>query len=122
MRNFRELEVWKEAMEIVKKIYSITITFPVNEKFGLVSQMNRCSVSIASNIAEGCSRKSDIDFARFLEIAIGSSFELETQVLITKELNYANKEIAEDVIIKLNILQKRLNSFREKVLQFNSKN
>lgn len=118
MRNFRELEVWKEAMEVVKKVYSITNTYPATEKFGLVSQMNRCAVSIASNIAEGCSRKSVIDFARFLEIAIGSCFELETQILIAKDLNFTSIEIADDLIIKLNTLQKRLNSLREKVLQF----
>ncbi len=88
MRNFRELEVWKESIEIVKKVYSITNAFPSNEKFGLVSQMNRCRVSIASNIAEGCSRKSEIDFARFLEISIGSSFELETQLIISNNLIY----------------------------------
>jgi len=120
MRNFRELEVWKEAMEIVKRIYAITNTFPTNEKFGLVSQMNRCAVSIASNIAEGCSRKSEIDFARFLEIAIGSSFELETQILIAKELNYTSTEITDNLVTNLNTLQKRLNSLREKVLQFRS--
>lgn len=120
MRNFRELEVWKEAMEIVKKVYTITNIFPANEKFGLVSQMNRSAVSIASNIAEGCSRKSIVDFARFLEIAIGSSFELETQILIAKDLNFTSIEIADNLITKLNTLQKRLNSFREKVLQFNT--
>ena len=122
MRNFRELEVWKEAMEIVKQVYSITSTFPQVEKFGLVSQMNRSAISIASNIAEGCSRKSVVDFARFLEIAIGSSFELETQILLSKDLNYTISISADEIIIKLNTLQKRLNSFREKVLQFNSKN
>lgn len=122
MRNFRELEVWKEAMEIVKQVYSITSIFPQAEKFGLVSQMNRSVVSIASNIAEGCSRKSVVDFARFLEISIGSSFELETQILIAKDLNYISLNLADEIIIKLNTLQKRLNSFREKVLQFNSKN
>ena len=76
MRNFRNLEIWTRGIELVKEIYKLTSKFPSNEKFGLISQMQRASVSIPSNIAEGCSRNSDVEFKRFLEIAIGSSFEL----------------------------------------------
>jgi len=79
MRDFRKSEIWKDAVAFARKIYQLTATFPVYEKYGLGSQMNRSVVSIASNIAEGCSRKSNIDFSRFLDIALGSSFELETQ-------------------------------------------
>lgn len=86
MRNFRELEVWKNALELVKFTYSVTNNYPDNEKFGLVSQMNRAAVSIPSNIAEGCSRNSDKEFKRYLEIAIGSAFELETQFILSYEL------------------------------------
>lgn len=111
----------ERVIEIVKKVYSITNAFPSNEKFGLVSQMNRCTVSIASNIAEGCSRKSEIDFARFLEISIGSSFELETQILIARDLNFIEQKSADDLITQINILQKRLNALREKVLQYKPK-
>ena len=71
---------------LVKKIYAITESFPNNEKFGLVSQITRCATSIPSNIAEGCSRSSQKDFSRFLQISLGSSFELETQIEIAKEI------------------------------------
>jgi four helix bundle protein len=116
MRNFRDLEVWKEAIEIVKKVYTITSSFPITEKYGLVSQMNKSAVSIPSNIAEGCSRKTSIDFARFIEIGLGSSFELETQIIIATNLDYISNEQAEIIIAELNILQKRINALREAIL------
>ncbi len=101
MRNFRELEIWKDSIEIVKAIYSLTKELPDIEKYGLISQMNRCSVSIPSNIAEGCSKDSQKDFVRYLQIALGSTFELETQIVICKELGYLNNSetlILEDII------------------------
>ena len=74
MRNFRKLDIWKKGIEMVKDIYQITGVFPDSERFGLISQMQRASVSLPSNIAEGCSRNSEVEFKRFLEIAIGSLF------------------------------------------------
>ncbi len=85
MRNFKKLIVWQKSMEIVSHCYDLSEQFPSNEKFGLSSQIKRASVSIASNIAEGSSRSSDKDYNRFLEIALGSVFELETQILIAEE-------------------------------------
>jgi len=82
MRDFRKLEIWKDSIQLVEEVYSITRKFPDTEKFGLTSQMNRSAISIPYNIAEGCSRSSIIEFSRFLEIALGSSFELETQLEI----------------------------------------
>lgn len=73
MRNFRELEVWKEARVLVKKIYNLTKVLPETERYGLTSQINRCVVSIPANIAEGCGKYSNRDFARFLQISLGSS-------------------------------------------------
>lgn len=84
--NFKELLVWKKSIELVKSIYQITSLLPMDEKFGLVSQMNRCSVSIPSNIAEGSGRTSNKEFLHFLNIAISSSYELETQLIITNQL------------------------------------
>lgn len=101
----------------MKKIYIITNSFPSTEKFGLASQMNRSAISIPSNIAEGCSRKTSIDFARFIEIALGSSFELETQLIIANNLNYILEEQTKTIIEELNILQKRLNALREAILK-----
>ncbi len=78
MRDFKTLNIWKEGITIVKDVYHIASLLPNEEKFGLTSQICRCAVSIPSNIAEGASRTSQADFKRFLEIALGSSFELET--------------------------------------------
>ncbi len=88
MRNFRDLEVWQSSVLFVKKIYIITGLFPKEEKFGLVSQINRCAVSIPSNIAEGSSQTSQKDFSRFLQISLGSAFEFETQIEIAKEIGF----------------------------------
>ncbi len=117
MRNFRELEVWKQSLQFVTKVYAITAQFPKEEKFGLVSQMNRCAVSVPANIAEGCSRKTAIDFARFLEIAIGSSFELETYLEIVFQLNLIQKEVYDNLLIELSVIQKRVNALRESILK-----
>ena len=75
--NFRKLKIWKYSIELVYKTYRITKTFPNDEKFGLTSQLNRCSVSIPSNIAEGSSKSSDKHFKNYLEISLGSAFEWE---------------------------------------------
>jgi four helix bundle protein len=88
MRNFRNLEIWKRSIELSKEIYRITSHFPAEERYGITSQMQRASVSIASNIAEGASRKSEVDFARFLEMAIESAFEVETQLIIACGIGY----------------------------------
>ena len=90
MRDFRKSEVWKQSMELVNLVYDLIDTFPKNEQFGISQQMQRCSVSIPSNIAEGCSRKSDKEFSRYIQISMGSSFELETQLLIASERNSFN--------------------------------
>jgi len=84
--NFRELKIWKESMNLVKMVYSISKLIPNDEKFGLISQVNRSSVSIPSNIAEGSGRTSDKEFLHFLNIAVSSSFELETQLLLIVDL------------------------------------
>jgi len=75
--NYKELDAWKESIELVQLVYEITQKFPSEEKFGLVSQLRRASVSVPSNIAEGCSRSSNKEYKRFVEIALGSILELE---------------------------------------------
>jgi len=84
--NFKELLVWKKSIDLVKSVYQLTSSLPSEEKFGLISQMNRSSVSIPSNIAEGSGRTSDKEFLHFLNIAISSSYELETQLIISNEI------------------------------------
>ncbi len=102
MRNFRELEVWKDARILVKKIYTLTNALPDSEKYGLTSQINRCSVSIPANIAEGSVKYSQKDFVCFLQISLGSSYELETHIILCQDLEFTNKDIQN--------LQKRISS------------
>lgn len=102
MRNFRKLEIWIQGIELVKKVYELADKLPSNEKFGLRSQITRAAVSVPSNIAEGCSRNSEIEFKRFLEIAIGSLFELETQIIIIEELRLINDEEVKDLFDLIN--------------------
>ena len=86
MHQYKELKLWQKSIDMVTRIYALTRDFPQNEKFGLVSQINRSAVSIPSNIAEGAGRNSDKEFVYFLAIAHGSSFELETQLIISRNL------------------------------------
>jgi len=92
MNYFKELKVWQKAIELVTETYLVTKAFPKDELFGLVSQIRRCVVSIPSNIAEGCGRKTNKDFSNFLGIALGSCFELETQIIISKNVGYLTNE------------------------------
>lgn len=92
MKDFKKLQIWQKGIEIVKLCYKLTEQLPSTEKFNLVSQINRAAISIPSNIAEGSSRRSERDYFRFLEIALGSCFELETQLLILVELGLTNSE------------------------------
>ncbi len=115
MRDFRQYEVWKKAISFTTEIYKLTMVFPPSEKFGLVNQLQRATVSIASNIAEGASRTSEKDFAHFLEISLGSSFEVETQLVISRNLNYISEIEYDKIINELTILQKQLNNFINKI-------
>ncbi|MGF7042072.1 four helix bundle protein [Mucilaginibacter lappiensis] len=108
MHNFKELKVWKAGIEISKVVFQLCKTLPPEEKYGLISQMIRSAISIPSNIAEGCGRKSNKELHHFLSIALGSSFELETQLIIAKEFNYINQEKLEDACTVITDIQKML--------------
>lgn len=95
------MEIWKLSRIFCKEVYEVTATFPEAEKFGLVNQLRRASVSVPSNIAEGASRNSNKDFSRFLEIAIGSCYEIETQLLISNDLGYLPSNIMNGLLVKL---------------------
>ena len=98
VHNFRELNIWKDSLQFVKKVYVLTSGLPKDEKFGLISQINRSAVSIPSNIAEGSGRTSEKEFLHFLNIAISSSYELETQLILVEELyNIKTKELIENI-------------------------
>lgn len=110
MRNFRELEVWKGSRKLVKEIYLITKQLPEEEKYGLISQINRCAISIPANIAEGSAKYSQKDFIRFLQISLGSSYELETHILLCEDLNFIKAETSVHVTAKIQKLQKQIAS------------
>ncbi len=92
LKSYRELLVWQKGIDLAVRVYKLTSAFPDNEKFGLVSQMRRAGYSISSNIAEGYGRKDSKDFTRFLKIALGSSYELQTQVEIAKRIGFVNDD------------------------------
>lgn len=115
MRNFKTLEIWKNGVELVKEIYILSQQLPKEEKFGLRSQITRASVSIPSNIAEGCSRNSDLEFKRFLEIAMGSIFEVETQLIISQELGFIRPEKLDIVFNLIEKEAKMINSLISKI-------
>ncbi|RJP29213.1 MAG: four helix bundle protein [Candidatus Omnitrophota bacterium] len=93
MRTFRDLKVWQKGIDLVKEIYSISNSFPKEEQFGLTNQMRRAAVSIPANIAEGFRRAHAKEHKQFLNIALGSCAELETHVIIARELGYIEEEI-----------------------------
>jgi four helix bundle protein len=115
MRNFRNWDVWKEGILLVKDIYELTKRFPEKEKFGIISQLQKAAVSIPANIAEGAGRHSEKELNQFLYISLGSSFELETLIIIAHELAFINDENKNTVLDKLTIIQKRLNTFISKL-------
>jgi four helix bundle protein len=91
MFNFEKLDVWREAIEFAELVYAVTKSFPGDERFGLTNQMRRAAVSVSSNIAEGSSRSSRTDFARFIEIATGSVFEVVSQAFISRRQSLLNE-------------------------------
>ena len=115
MHNYNNLQIWQQAMDLVEEIYKLTASFPIEEKFGLVSQMTRAAVSIPSNIAEGAGRNSDKDFAHFISIAIGSLYELNTQIVLSERLGYINQSQSQELQKKLDNLQRKSVSFKSKL-------
>ena len=108
MKTHRDLKVWSNSINLVTQVYQITNNFPKEELFGLTSQIRRSAVSIPSNIAEGAARTSRKEFHKFLSIASGSASELETQLIISKNLNYLNTENSESLINELITIQKMI--------------
>ncbi len=115
MRDFRTLNIWIGGITIVKQVYRLAESLPVEEKYGLRSQICRSAVSIPSNIAEGCSRSSQVDFKRFLEIALGSSFELETQLIIIEELSIISAKETKVILDQFKQRKKMINSLISKL-------
>lgn len=108
MHNFKELKVWQKAVDFAVKIYHVTKAFPNEEKFGLISQMRRAGVSIPSNIAEGCAKTSGKSFVNSLEISLGESFELETQMIISERVGILDSKTAREMEIDLTEVQRMI--------------
>ncbi|WP_298881136.1 four helix bundle protein [uncultured Polaribacter sp.] len=109
MRNFRKLKIWQQGIEIVKEVYKLSQKLPSEEKFGIKSQITRAAISVPSNIAEGSSRNSEIEFKRFLEIAMGSLFEVETQLIIVEQLGFIKSEDLKSIFEMIALEGKMIN-------------
>ena len=101
VRTHRDLDVWKKSIDLVTLIYKYTAEYPKDEVYGLTSQIRRCAVSIPSNIAEGSARTTKKDFSYFLAIALGSVAELETQLIISRNLNFLSEAVLDELISEL---------------------
>jgi four helix bundle protein len=108
MHNFKELKVWQKAVDFAVKIYHVTKAFPNEEKYGLISQMRRAGVSIPSNISEGCAKTSGKSFVNSLEISLGESFELETQMIISERVGILDSKTARELEIDLTEVQRMI--------------
>ncbi len=115
MKNFRDLQVWSKAHNATLDVYRVTSSFPKEELFGLTSQMRRCSASIAANIAEGCDRRGNGEFHRFLQIASGSASELEYHLLLARDLGYVGLESYQGLNAQVEEVKKMLSSLAWKV-------
>lgn len=111
MRNFKELKIWQKGFDIAIDSMKLVQTFPKSVMYSLSQQITRAAISIPSNIAEGSSRQSEKDYRRFIDIALGSCFELETQLLIAKAANMGSESLINDTLHKIDEEQKMLTAF-----------
>jgi len=116
MHNFKKLKVWQKSIDLAVDVYKAMSFLPTDERFGLISQMKRCSVSIPSNIAEGSGRGSVAQFRYFLTISQGSAFELETQLIISNKLALLEDSLANDLIEKTTEVQKMVYAFERRLI------
>lgn len=115
MKNFRDLQIWHRSHALTLDVYRITRDFPKSELYSLVSQMRRTSSSIPTNIAEGCVRNTEKDFARFLDNAMGSASELEYQLILAYDLQYIPQETYDKTNSELTEIKRLLNAFIQKL-------
>lgn len=114
-KSYRDLEVWKRAMKLAKRIYQVTGKFPADERFGLTNQIRRAAVSIPSNLAEGHARSGAAEFSRFISIAMGSLAELETQIILSADLSYLDDEPANEILTELDEIGKMLRGLSKSI-------
>lgn len=116
MKVFRDLQIWQRSVELVVEIYKQTDNYPKAEEYGLKSQLRRSAVSIPSNIAEGYGRRGNKEFKRFIDIAIGSLFELQTQLEISKRLNFLNEKQFDSGFELSREVERMIVAFRNKLV------
>ena len=108
-RNFRNYKVWQDVVDYATKVYKVTAEMPWFEKKGLCDQLQRAAVSISSNFAEGAAKPSDVEFAHFLDTALRSAFEVETQLQIAKNVGYINEELYNNLLVDINDIKRQIN-------------
>lgn len=113
MQDFRKLKVWEKSHALTLDVYRQSRTFPAEERFGLTSQVRRSSSSVPSNLAEGCGRAGDLDFARFVRIAAGSASETDYQLLLARDLGYLSTETYDGLYQQFTEVKRMLNSFEQ---------
>jgi four helix bundle protein len=116
-KSYRDLLVWQKGIALVKRVYQITQQFPPEEKFGIIAQMRRAAVSIPSNVAEGQARRTTGEFVQSLSHAEGSVAELETQLIISRELGYCSPDEIQDILERIAELKRMLNALRRQLLR-----
>jgi four helix bundle protein len=113
MHNYKELKIWKKSMDLVENVFQLLANIPNSEKYGLIDQIKRSSISVPSNIAEGAGRTSNKDFSRFLSFSRGSLNELNTQLIISYRLNFIENDQLNELEIKINEIQKMIYKFNQ---------
>jgi four helix bundle protein len=113
--NFKNLEIWKKSRALVKEVYHLTNDFPSEEKFGLTLQIRRSSISVPSNIAEGCGRGTDKQLIQFLNISIGSLCELETQIHLANDLEFIDNQVNNKIIQEIAEVRKMVMGFKNSI-------
>ncbi len=113
--NFKQLKIWEKSMDLTDLVFLFCKNLPKEERFNLIDQMNRCSCSIPSNIAEGSGKRTKLQFAEYLSISLSSSYELETQLLISERRKYGDAELLKQTLNLVTKVQKMIFTFREKV-------
>jgi four helix bundle protein len=114
-KSYQDLDVRQRAMRLAKRIYEVTRKFPSDERFGLTNQLRRAAVSVPSNLAEGHARFGAGEFSRFLSITVGSVAELETQILLSRELGYISPDVADDILADLDGIGKMLRGLAKSI-------